>query len=223
MHSRNPVLLVHGIDDTAELFSTLSAYLKKQGWVTHGIDLIPNDGTHGLDVLAQQIAAYALDTFGPEQPFDVVGFSMGGIISRYYVQRLGGLERVQRLITLSSPHQGTWTAYLRWNAGAKQMRPRCPFLDDLNQDAMEQLGRINFTSFWTPLDTMIVPAESSYLPVGKAVPLPVAAHPWMVTDERVLQQVAIALQEPLGAEVRVDRQFEPVLLLQKWRRHGGRT
>lgn len=196
MANRNPVLLIHGIDDTAALFATMAPYLKVRGWESHSLDLLPNDGAHGLDVLAQQVAAYVDRTFGPDQPFDLVGFSMGGIISRYYVQRLGGMDRVQRFVTIASPHQGTWTAYLRWNPGACHMRPECDFLKDLNRDAAETLGRLAFTSIWTPLDAMILPPYSSQLPVGRNVVVPVAAHPWMVTDERVLQQVAIALETP---------------------------
>jgi len=51
--------------------------------------------------LGQQVANYVAATFAPK-PFDLVGFSMGGIVSRYYVQRLGGIDRVQRFITLAS-------------------------------------------------------------------------------------------------------------------------
>jgi len=196
MTQRNPVLLIHGIDDTSALFAIMAPYLKARGWEPHGIDLTPNDGTYGLDVLAQQVAAYVDRTFTPDQPFDLVGFSMGGIISRYYLQRLGGIQRVQRFVTIASPHQGTWTAYLRWNSGASQMRPECPFLADLNQDVAEMLGTIHFTSIWTPLDAMIMPARSSQLPVGRDVVVPVAAHPWMVSDPRVLREVAIALESP---------------------------
>jgi len=35
-----------------------------------------------------KVANYVAANFAPEQPFDLVGFSMGGIVSRYYVQRL---------------------------------------------------------------------------------------------------------------------------------------
>ena len=192
----NPVLLIHGIDDTADLFVTLRPYLEAQGWQTHALDLHPNNGTAGLDQLAQQVAAYVEQTFAPDEVFDLVAFSMGGIISRYYLQRLGGLARVQRFITIASPHRGTWTAYLRWNDGAKQMRPDCAFLQDLNTDVAELLSQVQFTSIWTPLDTMILPATSSQLAVGKEVRVSVAAHPWMVTHPRALEAVAIALSEP---------------------------
>ncbi|MEO1146478.1 MAG: alpha/beta fold hydrolase [Cyanobacteria bacterium J06638_22] len=197
MSSRNPVLLVHGIDDTTILFDTLSGYLEEQGWETYSLDLHPNNGDAGLEVLAEQVDTFAEKTLGRDRSFDLLGFSMGGIVSRYYLQRLGGIRQVQRFITIASPHHGTWMAYARWNEGGEQMRPDSPFLKALNADIVATLGQINVTSIWTPLDAMIVPASSSQIPVGRNVSIHVAAHPWMVTDTRVLKAVAIALSEPL--------------------------
>ena len=121
---------------------------------------------------------------------------MGGIVSRYYVQRLGGLDRAQRFITISSPHNGTLTAHLSQRLGCMQMRPNSLFLNDLNRDVL-MLEKLNFTSIWTPMDMMIVPATSSQLRVGRNVQVNVPLHSWMVRDVRGLQAVANALREPL--------------------------
>jgi triacylglycerol lipase len=200
--SRNPVVLIHGIDDTAAIFSKMVPYLHLQGWQVYSLDLKPNNGDVGLDQLAQQVAEYINHTFDREQAIDLVGFSMGGIVGRYYVQRLGGYERIQRFVTIASPHYGTWTAYFRPNIGATQMRRSSAFLTDLNQD-VEMLDRLNFTSIWTPLDLMIIPAASSEMPVGKNVQISVSGHAWMVTDPRSLQAIATALAEPLRNTPRV--------------------
>lgn len=212
--SRNPVLLIHGIDDTAVLFNRMTNYLQQQGWSIHSLDLIPNNGSVGLDRLGHQIADYIEQNFSPNQPIDLIGFSMGGIVSRYYVQRLGGLDRVQRFITISSPHNGTWTAYFRPNLGGNQMQRNSAFLYDLNQD-VASLAQINFTSIWTPMDLMILPAVSSRLPIGREVILSVPSHPQMVTDSRCLRAVADALAEPLRMLPRPDLQLEQILPHQK--------
>ncbi|MEL7037656.1 MAG: triacylglycerol lipase [Cyanobacteria bacterium J06592_8] len=192
---RNPVILIHGIFDTVAIFRKMSAELTKQGWDVHSFNLVPNYGFLGLDRLAEQVTNYVEQTFPPEQPIDLVGFSMGGIVSRYYVQRLGGIERVQRFVTISSPHNGTWTAYPYVTPGALQMRPKCQFLEDLNQD-VAQLNQVNFTSIWTPRDLMIVPANSSQLPVGQDIQLDVWLHAWMVEDPRCINVVAETLSAP---------------------------
>ena len=191
--SLRPVLLVHGLDDTACVFDTMNTYLGHRGWSVYRCDLHPSNGTVPLEQLAYQLAAYIDDRLPASEPFDLVGFSMGGIISRYYVQRLGGLARVHRLITIASPHRGTWTGYLRWNVGCSQMRPDSQFLKDLNQD-WHCLEQVRFVSLWTPLDLMIIPAESSVIPVGEHRSFPIPLHPWMLTDPRCLDAVARILQ-----------------------------
>lgn len=195
-NNRNPVLLVHGLNDTGAVFCKMAPYLANLGWQIHDIDLIPCNGEAALDYLALQLADYINRTFDADQPIDIVGFSMGGIVSRYYVQRLGGINRVQRFITIASPHRGTLTAYGSLRPGCLQMRPDSEFLQDLNRD-VAMLEKLNFTSIWTPLDLMIVPAYSSQLPVGKDVIILAATHPWMLTDGASLQAVAEALTEPI--------------------------
>jgi triacylglycerol lipase len=193
---RNPVLLIHGIDDTEAVFHKMRTYLIQQGLSVHALNLAPNNGDVGLDKLAKQVAEYVTATFASEQPVDLVGFSMGGIVSRYYLQRLGGISRVQRFITISSPHHGTVVAYGSRRPGCVQMRPDSIFLKDLNSDAVI-LGQLNFTSIWTPYDLMIVPANSSQMSIGQEVIVSVALHPWMLTDSRSLAVVAAALAEPI--------------------------
>ena len=194
--NKNPVLLIHGIDDTAAVFRKMLPYLTQFGWSVYSLDLFPSNGDRGLEELAKQVADYVQKTFRSAQHFDLVGFSMGGIISRYYIQRLGGINRVQRLITISSPHHGTLMGYFRQNQGCRQMRPNSDFIKDLNRD-MALLERLNFTSIWTPLDLMILPARSSQLPVGKEATAGVPLHPWMLTDVKSMNLVVEALREPL--------------------------
>jgi len=217
-NNRNPVLLVHGIIRTSSVFSTMSTYLTKQGWSVYTFNLKPNNATLGLDRLAIQVADYVDKIFSPEQPLDVLGLSMGGLVTRYYVQRLGGIDRVQRFITISAPHQGTRMAYLSPRLGCVQMRPGSAFLEDLNQDA-SMLERLNFTSIWTPWDYIIVPACSSQMPVGREVKVPVFAHAFMARDLRSLQAVESALLEPLNPGL----QFLSTHVHQKSPQNDGKT
>lgn len=193
LNKPNPVLLIHGIFDTIRIFDRMSLYLKNLGWDVYSLNLVPNYGILGLDKLAKQVDDYISKTFPPNQPLDLIGFSMGGVISRYYVQRLGGIERVERFITISSPHNGTLTAYALNLAAPIQMRPQSVFLEDLNQD-IALLEQINFTSIWTPYDAMILPARSSQMPLGRDIKIDVLLHAWMVSDEKVLTVIVEELK-----------------------------
>ncbi len=200
MMSLNPVVLVHGITDTFALFKGMTQQLEQFGWKTYGLDLMPSNGDCKLEQLAQQLARYIDANLPMDQPFDLVGFSMGGLVSRYYVQRLGGLDRVERFVSISTPHNGTISAYLSQRPGCVQMRPNSEFLTDLSRD-VKMLDRVNFTSIWTPLDGIIVPANSSVLPVGESIQIKVPLHAWMVSDKRAIALVAEALREPLRDRV----------------------
>lgn len=190
--AHNPVVLVHGIWNTASIFSTLKAYLEREGWQVYALSMTPNNGDAPLELLAQQLANFINQHLGEQQPFDLVGFSMGGLISRYYVQRLGGLERVQRLVTVSAPHQGTALGLFSDRFGIQQMRPNSPFLRSLNQD-IHQLKRLHFVSLWTPFDLLILPPWSSQVPVGQMQQLSVSAHNQMIRDPQGLRAISQAL------------------------------
>lgn len=174
----------------------MARYLTERGFTVHGIDLTPNDGRAGIDELAAQVAAFVDATFPEGAPIDLIGFSMGGLVSRYYVQRLGGLARVRRFITISAPHHGSQWAYLRKLPGYLHMRPESDLLNDLNGD-LASLMKLDFTSIWTPLDLMIMPAVSSRLGVGEEVLVASPIHGLMLEDPRCFRAVAAALSAPL--------------------------
>lgn len=190
--TRNPVLLIHGVRDSAVSMQPMKCWLERRGWKVHTLSLVPGDGRVRLELLAGQIKRYVEDTFPAGRRIDLVGFSMGGVVSRYYLQRLGGTERVQRFVCIAAPNHGSWMAYLSSAPGCVQMRPGSEFLHSLNND-ISALGKVNMTCLWTPLDLMILPASSSRMPAGTEVREWVVAHPLMVLQPVVLRRVEEAL------------------------------
>ena len=190
---RNPVVLVHGIWNTAGIFSVLQRHLETLGWKVYSLSMTPNNGDAPISMLAKQVAVFVEAQLGASQRFDLVGFSMGGLVSRYYLQRLGGLARVQRFVSVSTPHQGTTLAYFSRRLGVRQMRPGSPLLRSLNTD-IHQLETIRFFSFWTPFDLLILPPWSSDMGIGQVERLSVSAHNRMIQDRAGLNAIATALQ-----------------------------
>jgi len=192
MTALRPVFLVHGFKDTGSKMRRLADFLRRQGRPAHAVTLQPSWGEVGIDTLAEKLKATIEAETGPDGPIDLIGFSMGGLISRYYVQQLGGVERVKCLFTIATPHRGTWNAHWLSRPACLQMRPGSAFLRDLNAD-LSALERVSFLSLWTPLDLMIVPAHSSRMAVGGESIHWVVAHPLMVWQRSVWRKIEAAL------------------------------
>ena len=192
-----PVLVVHGIWDTRRRIAPLIDGLTAQGLAAvDGPSLQPNDGSEPIPALADQVrvAAEAMCAQARVDQLDLVGFSMGALASRFYVQRGGGKRRVRRFISVSGPHRGTLTAHaLPALAGVRQMRRDSAMLRSLAQDS-DPWGQVEVHCIYTPLDLMILPAGSSVLAGARSVHrLWVPAHRLMVHDSRVHRRAASLL------------------------------
>ncbi len=102
-----PILLVHGMVDNRAIFTVLKRRLRRRGFgrvVTINYSPVTNDIRQAARDLAAEVEALVAET-GYER-IHVVGHSLGGLIARYYVQRLGGDERIHTLVTLGQPARG---------------------------------------------------------------------------------------------------------------------
>jgi triacylglycerol lipase len=187
------VLLVHGLWDSPVRLQPLSRGLVERGISpVAAVHLRPADGRATIAALADQVGVHAEALAGEHghERIDIVGFSMGALASRYYLQRGGGRARTRRFISISGPHSGTMTAYGLPFAGVRQMRPRSALLADLAADE-DPWGEVEVHCIYTPYDMMIVPSESSILTGARSVHrVPVPVHRWMLKDRRVLDLVA---------------------------------
>ncbi len=186
-----PVVLVHGIFSTGGDMDRLARHLRSQAREVFQPTLTPNSGHASLEDLARQFAQY-VDRELQGRRFDLVGFSMGGLITRYYLQRLGGIENVARFVTMAAPHMAPTRRGLAGLPGWVQMRPGSDFLRDLASDA-DVLRRVPFTSFFTPLDAIILPANSSAMPQARNVRIWASMHPSFVLERRCIRAIAAAL------------------------------
>jgi triacylglycerol lipase len=188
-----PVLLVHGIWDTGDKLAAMARALERAGAPrTVSVTLSKNDGSVPLRELAKEIAAVA-ETLGPK--IDLVGFSMGALIARTYVQREGGRERVRRFVSIAGPQHGTmWARFsLPSHRGIADMRPGSALLRDLDADA-DPWRSVEVHTLWTPYDLMIVPPRSSRLRHAQSeTVLPVRMHRWLVSDPRAIAHVVNVL------------------------------
>jgi triacylglycerol lipase len=182
------VVLVHGFLEKGTAFRHMKRRLEAHGFQCLVPKLRPSDGRGGLDALAAGLKQDIDAAFGPDQPIRVIGFSMGGVVSRYYLQELGGAARCEKFFTISSPHNGTHAAWLYPSKGVEQMRPGSPFLKDLEKST-GNLGDMPVVSYRTPLDLIILPASSSIWDRAVNQQYPVLLHPMMLTSDQLLKDL----------------------------------
>lgn len=188
------VVLVHGIFDNEASMGPLARFLISAGHHCVAPSLTPNDGRSGLPALAAQLAEFLRKSFLPHSRFAVVGFSMGAMVSRHYLQELGGHSRAIAYFSICGPHAGTLTAYLYPSEGARQLRPLSDFLVRLDS-TRERLANIPTTCYWTPFDLMVIPVKSARWSMGDAVRIPALLHPLMLTDRRLFHDLASRLEQ----------------------------
>jgi pimeloyl-ACP methyl ester carboxylesterase len=155
-----PIILVHGIVDNRSVFTLLRRGLRRRGFgriVMVNYSSITGDVRLLADRLGDVVEQVCEET-GYER-VHVVGHSMGGLVARYYVQRLGGDERVHTLVTLGSPHEGTAPAYLLPHPLVRQLRPDSDVVRELAEPAPD--CRTRFVAVWSDLDQLMVPKQSA--------------------------------------------------------------
>ncbi len=193
-----PLVLVHGLFDTPEIFRGLRGSLADRRDPLLAPHLPHRLGATSLETLAQRLAEQVEAAFGLEQPVDVLGFSMGGLIARTWIQLFGGATRTRRFISVASPHAGSLVA-LPWPrlllAGVADMKPGSPLLRRLDAD-LEPLRRIDCTSFYIPGDLMVIPGWRAVLPVGPRHRLPVLQHRLLMAEPASLAPITAELLIP---------------------------
>ncbi|MFL6138252.1 MAG: esterase/lipase family protein [Frankiaceae bacterium] len=155
-----PILLVHGFVDNRSVFALLRRQLRRRGFGRIGA-LNYSVFTADVRTAAQQLAD-AVERLVDETGFErvhLVGHSLGGLVARYYVQRMGGDERVHTLVTLGTPHGGTRSAHLLPHRLCRQLRPGSDLLAELAEPAPG--CRTRFLALWSDLDQLIVPRSAA--------------------------------------------------------------
>ncbi|MFG2195255.1 esterase/lipase family protein [Streptomyces sp. NPDC048639] len=159
--SRVPVLLLHGFIDNRSVFVLLRRSLRQHGWDhVEALNYSPLscDIRAAASLLGKHIEEVCERT--GHSKVDVVGHSLGGLIARYYVQRLGGDVRVRSLVTLGTPHSGTRAVpLLSAHPIVRQMRPDSDVIQELAEPA--EGCTTHFVSFWSDLDQLMAPLETA--------------------------------------------------------------
>ena len=136
----------------------------------------------------------------------VVAHSMGGLVVRDWLRSLLEVDvphRPRQVVTVGSPHHGTWMAYWALGPNAAQMRPDSRWLQQL---ALEEArpgsaaSRVQWHCALSSMDNMVFPGRTALLPGATPLWLPGQAHIEMLHAPALWTLVRQLVAEPTAAE-----------------------
>jgi triacylglycerol lipase len=93
----------------------------------------------------------------------LVCHSMGGLAARAWLRVMCADDRVHHVITIGSPHHGTWLARFSRLENGRQMRMNGKWLRQLESGGKANRNA-NFTCWYSNCDNVVFPASTATLP-----------------------------------------------------------
>ena len=187
-----PVVLIHGLGGNRGAWTPLRAFLRLHGRrriYAFGFE----EGT--IETIAADFKQFvgAVQRATGEAQVDVVAHSLGGLVARYAIQRLALAPSVRTLITMATPHGGTYAAHYANTTLTRPMRPDSDLLRDLNADDFSKLA-IRFTAINSDRDVYVVPREMATHPAADNVFVPNVAHSQHLLSPAVFRVILTKLE-----------------------------
>ncbi len=166
-----PVVFVHGFLDTWYMpwWRKMRKHLNSVGAMpdkVYGVNKgsIPGTTVKSPEEYAKLVEAEVEKVYDRhDERVNVVGHSMGGLDSRWYVEQMGGEDYVETLVTLGTPHHGTLTSrYAAFTPGGKKLAMSSDIIRTLKKDGVSD--DIEYVSVWSPKDRAVKPSRSAKLP-----------------------------------------------------------
>ncbi len=160
---KNPILFVHGLTGSASNWDTMRDWFEDAGYDADMLFAFtfdnPSSSYSGQnEENAEEVEEwvdYILAVTGATE-VDIIGHSMGGLSTRWYIKMMGGTSKVDDYVSLGTPQHGTT---LSWFG---DMRPGSSFLDELNSGDETPAG-VDWTTVRTSGDELVQPIDTAML------------------------------------------------------------
>jgi pimeloyl-ACP methyl ester carboxylesterase len=192
---RNPIILLHGFGMNRTQWIWMARRLRARG---HGpIYGMNYFSLQSIARSSRQLSRYVDRVLEREHcaQVDLVAHSMGGVVARYFNERLSDGRKIGRLITIATPHAGTRMG---------RLGPGIPGARDLlgRSELLGELGPVrpgaDYTSIWSRADAVVQPTESaSIAPGGIDEVFEDLGHLSLVLSPRVVAAIDARLRAPV--------------------------
>ncbi|HET9641813.1 MAG TPA: alpha/beta fold hydrolase [Burkholderiaceae bacterium] len=188
------VLLVPGFVCNRAFWAPWMKRLRAAGIPFLAVDLEPMFGSIDSYSGALGRALRRLEAATGVPPL-VVAHSMGGLAVRSWMRITDADKRVHKVITIGSPHNGTWLGRFGRTTNTRQMALGSPWLDELDRQE-SATRRALFICFYSDCDNVVFPPSSAMLEGADNRHLAGLSHVHMAFHEQIITEALRWLETP---------------------------
>lgn len=174
------VVLIPGFAEPWTFLATIAEQLNTLGYRIHTVTNL-NYNTQPVAACVEVLHEY-IQTHSLEHLF-LLAHSKGGLVAKGYLDAYP--EKVEKVITLSTPFRGTWVGKFRV-CNLQELRPDSTLITGLLQKTSTPDKLLNL---YARIDNHIIPNKNSQLPGAANVEIPVVGHTRIVEDNETFQTI----------------------------------
>lgn len=187
------VVLVHGFLCNRGFWNPWMRALRASDRAFVAVNLEPIRGpidryVQGIEAAVQRVTAAT-----GRAPL-LVCHSMGGLAARAWL-RQADASRVHGIVTIGTPHHGTWLARFGRTANARQMRVGADWLEEMSGDRSGARSA-RFTCWYSNCDNVVFPPSTAMLPGADNRLVAGRGHVEMAFDPKVRRETLALLDAP---------------------------
>ena len=195
---RRGVVFVHGFFCNRGFWTPWLARLQGRGHAFIAVSLAPVFGS--IDDYAPQIDEAVLRiTAATGLPPLLVCHSMGGLAARAWLKGMKAEARVHHVVTIGTPHRGTWLARFGHGVNGRQMRLLSSWQAALDH-GMPAGRHALFTCWYSNSDNIVFPASTATLPGACNRLVRGRAHVQMAFAPEIIEATLALLDPPLSED-----------------------
>jgi triacylglycerol esterase/lipase EstA (alpha/beta hydrolase family) len=186
-NGRRGLVLVHGFVCNRGLWNRWMLRLRERDVPFIAVNLEPVFGSISDYASTIEQAVQRMQEVTGLAPV-LVGHSMGGLAIRAWAAAFAGRGRADRIVTIGSPHRGTWLGRFGTSRNAREMAFGTDWQRAL--EANESEGDFsNFTCFYSHCDNIVFPASTATLPDADNRHVTGSAHVQLIDQPEVFDEV----------------------------------
>lgn len=183
---RRGVVFIHGFICNRGIWTPWLAHVKRHKRAFVALNLEPVFGSiEDYAVLIEQAVQSVTHDTG--MPPLIVCHSMGGLAVRAWLRQANADQRVHHVVTIGSPHHGTWLGRFSFMTNGRQMSLSNDWLRQLEADEPAERYKL-FTCYYSNCDNIVFPASTATLSGADNRLIIGTAHVALAFDQTVMSE-----------------------------------